>query len=198
MTKIETTFGAASPGVTGYRHVDTNSGFESWYWAGAGNATALTTVVAAANVLIAIPWICSGRGGVLDRMGINVTGLSAGAMRPGIYQNTGPTNLYPAALLLDAGPLDTSAVAVVNTPINFAVNPGDLLWFVTLFQATPTVNAWSIGANELYLGVPVTLPGAQSIGLSVAQAFGPLPPVFPAGAVLTSVSQPAVAVRFGA
>ncbi len=135
----------------------------------------------------------SGRGGLIDRIGLKVTVAGAGGKkaRVGIYNITSESNLYPNALLLDSGELAVDAVAVVEAVVSFVIPADQFLWVAYLTNGTPTVQGgacrpvmfWDSNYTEV-------------LRLQVSQAYGALPATFPAAATMSAGNSPAVGVRY--
>ena len=174
-------------------------GIDIWYAANVGNCTAYSTATITANVMRAMPFIAPRRGGTLDRLAINVTTLSAGAGRLGIYRATSETNVYPGSLVLDAGTVDTSATGVKPITISQSLVAGQLYWLACVFSATPVIRGFAVGSVSEMLGISAALGTAANAGISVAFTYAALPSTFTAGgAVITAVPIPGLFYRFSA
>ena len=168
---------------------------DRWYCAGIDNATVLTTGAPTANVLRAMPFP-KYRQRTLDRIAINVTTLTAGNARLGIYADDG--NCYPGSRILDAGAVDTGTTGVKALTISQVLTPG-LYWLVLVSNAASTIRALSVGGAIPILGLANDLSTAPGVGWSVAFTYAALPATFPAdAAAITAVPIPAIFVRFSA
>jgi hypothetical protein len=83
------------------------------------------------------PWWCPSNG-TLTKIGLEVTlaGSTGAVMRLGIYNDDGTG--YPGTLLLDAGTIDGTVVAVSELTISQAVTAGTLYWVGAAVQGAPT------------------------------------------------------------
>lgn len=171
------------------RGVSTN---DVWHLAG----YPLTTVGIAGlalNTLIAIPFI-NGAAFPLRAIANRVTGAGAAGsvLRIGIYDMDDLTT-RPLNLVADSGQIDGTVAPVFNNiPINVTLGAGLVYYFVTLIGvAAPTIlgAATWIGTHGWAVNFAAVANGWQ-----VAQAFGPLPAIFPAGATLATSNYPLVGV----
>lgn len=172
----------------------TGSTRNRWYLGGHPAPGALTTVAPTINVLRAVPF-WTGRAIALDRIAINVTSLTAGNMRLGIYADDG--NGYPGALVADLGAVDVGTTGVKEITISRALNANTLYWLAIVGSAAATIRA--IAGTSCYpiLGIDSGLGTALGVGWSAAFTYGALPSTFTAGgtALTTSDTIPAIAVR---
>lgn len=182
------------------------SPLEGWYAAGCVSAAATTTVSVARDVLRAFPFF-SGRGGTIDRLAIDVTiagtvTVGTGKARLGIYTSTSDSNLYPDALVLDAGEV------VVTTSGNKAITVSQILKANTLYWlvmnhdcdlTAPTFRALSAGQQYAIFGLGPPGWGADSAThITKALTYAALPTSYPAsGSIGTSIF-PIEAVRYSA
>ncbi len=172
--------------------------FERWYVAAQISVVSITVGTPTASNMRAVPFM-SGRGGTLDRVGIEVTTAVAGNMRIGIYDNTSDTYLYPNNLLVDSGNLDTSTTGMKTAIINLALNPNSLYWFVILNDAAPSIRYITGGGCAILLGVGSVIGATMSGFLMVSQVFGALPATFTTGGGPTALgSAPAISCRYSA
>lgn len=126
---------------------------------------------------------------VLDRVGFEVTAATAevGALfRPGIYADNG--NLYPGALLLDAGPLSSGSVAIVVVTTSLVV-PAGLVWLGGCFQANPSAKPTmrSISGSPPLSDTASGAVASANAGYSQSGISGALPATFTASMGRTSV-----------
>lgn len=167
---------------------------DRWYPAGLVAAVAMTTGAPTANILRAMPLIVGKV--TLDGIAINVTTLTAGNARLGIYNDDG--NVYPGSRILDAGAVDTGSAGVKAIGINQALQPG-LYWLVIVSNAASTIRALSLTACMPILGVDNTLSVTPGVGWSVAFNYAALPATFPsAAAAIVAIPIPAIFVRASA
>lgn len=186
--------GSSAPDRSYFRKVGTYT-YEAWYTS-PNTGTALTTGAVTLGRLYAVPFISS-KAGTLDRIAFNVTTLLAGYGRCGIYSDTG--SLYPGALLLDGGQMDTSTTGVKSTTINQALSASSMYWLVFLASVAVTVRCLSVGSMSPVLGFNNTLGTAPNVGLYAAQTYGALPSTFPASpTMITAAPIPAIFVRYSA
>lgn len=177
-------------GIFDYQWAGTTT-LERWYFAGQITAVAGTTHTPAADTLFAYPWIFP-QGATLDRIGANVTTLSAtDKFHVGIYSAVSGGRMYPDALIVDSGELDPSSTGVKSATISQVMTPGVLYFFVFLGKDSSTIyRAPSLNGMWNCLGVGSTLPTASGLGIFETQAYGALPSTFPnsAPAAITSSS----------
>lgn len=132
----------------------------------------------------------------LDRIGAEVTSLGdvGSKVRLGIYNDNG--NLYPGALLLDAGTIAGDAIAVAEITISQVLDPG-VYWLVGAVQLVTVLQPTVRTAAELPLcpsAPDSTLMTTDLFGFSKAGVTGALPT--PWGATVTqSGSMPRIFVR---
>ena len=175
--------GVTAYDISAYRKIGTAE-YEAWYTSQKVGGSSSVTGAATANYIIAMPFLVS-KAITLDRIAINVTTQAAGLIRLGIYANDSSKGLYPGALLLDAGEVDTGSSGIKSITINQALTPG-LYWLASNSNATPIVK-WHNGGTVLpLLGTDNTLSGGSYIGLSKSSAFGPFPSTHPSAAIQLS------------
>lgn len=182
--------------VMNYRRLGTTQ--DRWYAAGVVDAHALTTVAPTANVLRAFPFIVP-YNTTLDRIAINVTTLTSGNQRLGIYADDG--NCHPGALLLDAGVVTTGTTGVKTITINQAITVGTLLWLALVGDAAPTLRAIPSSAGIPIVGYDNTLGTDAGIGWTVTYTYAVLPATWPTAGesvITAAAAQPAVFVRASA
>jgi len=182
--------------ASSYRHAG-GSGLEAWYIANAAvTGTTASTAVMTANRLYAVPFVAPARPASVDRLAFEVTALSAGNARMGVWDNTADNNLYPAALLVDGGAVSTGTTGVKSVTVDVPLIAGQLYWLSLVCSATPTVAVVPVGGYAgTILGIPSTFGGVDNTGVYVAFTYAALPSTFPAsGAFLTS-SPPALGFR---
>lgn len=180
-----------------YKHVGT-----SYYASPRGTGTILPQVLTN-DTLWAMPYI-SGRGGTIDRMGIEVTlaGSSGSACKLGIYSNTSDSILYPLTLLL-AGPLLTNELTgVMSGATSFSLSPGILYW-LTLHAKTVAPTTQQISFQQGIVPIfgfssPPATWSIQAARSSNVPFDSGLPIGFPAGASLSQIQSPMIGVRYGA
>ncbi len=172
--------------------------FESWYVAAQISVVSVTVGSPTANNMRAVPFM-SGRGGTLDRIGIEVTTAVAGNIRIGIYDNTSDTYLYPNNLLVDSGDINTSTTGMKTAIINPTLNPNSLYWFVILNDAAPALRYITGGGCAMLLGVGPIINSTMYGHLMVSQIFGALPATFTTGGGPTATgTAPAISCRYSA
>jgi hypothetical protein len=164
------------------------------YLGGHPASPALTTAAPTANVLRAVP-IWTGNKITLDRIGINVTTLTAGNQRLGIYNDN--ANGYPGTLVADLGTVDTGTTGVKEITISQILNANTLYWLALVGNAAPTIRAIAGTAMFPILGLDSGLGTALGVGWTVAFTYAALPSTFTAGgsALTTADTIPAIAVR---
>jgi hypothetical protein len=158
----------------------------------AANGT-LSTGAPSANNLRALPF-ATGKVITLDRIGINVTTLSAGNVRLGIYADDG--NGYPGSLVLDAGAQSTGTTGVKELTISQALAANTLYWLAILGDAAPTIRTIPIAQCLPFLGLDSAYGTALGVGWVAALTYGALPATFTAGgSAIAADPVPAIAVR---
>lgn len=181
--------------------------FEAWYIAGHPTRNDIPAAAAfGVDVLAAIPFI-EVEGGILDRIGFQVTvvGALGSVARCGIYMATSRRNPYPGTRIVDSGEFDTTVVGGIGVKaatVSVQMQRGTLYWFVYhCGVAAPTIAA--VQPNGLRAPCSIfgsaagTLTDTRNF-LNVATAYAALPATFPAGATPTTggTVQPAVAARY--
>ena len=155
------------------------------------NATALTTGAITANRLYAIPFLVSGTH-TYTKIGIYVGTLSAGNVRLGIYNNL-DGDVYPGALLLDAGVVDVGSTGLKEVVISLQLQPG-LYWLALGGSSTPTLRAIAVAGAMPILGLDNAFNTTPGIGWYVAFTYAALPNPFTGGGTVQTAAQPAIAL----
>jgi hypothetical protein len=178
------------------------SPIERWYtndW-----LSSLVNVTLNAAKLTATPYF-TGRGGTLDRIAINCQGAGDGTsrVRLGIYGMSSETNMYPGALLVDSGELDTSTTGIKSATISLALPANSVVWLACLANTSapmPQVRGGSYIAHmaSAASGFDSTLIADPKIHWEAAVTYGALPDPYPASAPAWTFSYPAVFVRYSA
>jgi hypothetical protein len=185
---------AGSPGAAGTPGVKGDPGLGAglpmsvglWY---AAPAAALVTIGAAIGQLRITP--CPmGRACVIDALAVEITvlGTAGAVVRVGVY-SIDPVTLA-STLLLDAGTVDATAVAVKQiTGLSLPVPAGVVLGLTAVAQvAGCTIRGQGGGGQYVGLATPTTMvANLISAWNSVATTFtGALPPTLPALSVSTA------------
>lgn len=141
-----------------------------------------TTVAMVANQLYATPLIVP-RTTTFDRIAVRITGAAAAGkkVRLGIYADG--TNLYPGALLLDAGTVNADSTGVLAITISQQLTKG-FYWLVAVSDGTPTIVVW--GFHNTPLGQTASDIALEQGEWTVAFTYAALPDPFTAGGALTS------------
>ena len=163
-------------------HPGIRSSFTTYYLP-ATSISSTTTSAIAANTLYFLPHNLPG--GLVDRIGIEVTSGSAGAARLGIYANE---NGAPGALILDCGTVDTTGIAIVEATFT-AIRLPEWVWAAVVSDATPTLR---VGAQTASNIIGATTPSGTARGLTRAFSYAALP----ATGAATGVSNVAPIVFF--
>lgn len=176
------------------------STLDRWYIAGlpptVNTISTASTAQNSANVLRAIPFVCP-KDITLDRIAIQVTGTAAGDTRLGIYRATSTTNLYPDALVLDAGTVSVGSTGLKSITISQALEAGTLYWFVYVSDVAPATRGMASSINVF--GADNALGTGMGSALSVAFTYGTLPGTFPGSAtILSNTTVAAIGVRLSA
>ncbi len=184
----------ATGGLFAYQHVSGLSGISAYQVAGLANATALTAAAVSANTLYAVPFIAPAQGGAIDQLALNVTTLSAGNVRLGIYDNVSPANLCPGALIVDGGAVSTGTTGVKTFSVDVNLTAGKLYWLACVFSATPSVRVIAVGGLWPVLGV-TSLGTAPNVGLSYSFTYAALPSTYSTTPTALTAAVPALAYR---
>lgn len=180
-----------------HRKIGTTT-LERWYTSTC-TATSLTTGALTANRLYALPFIVP-HGATLDRIAINVTTLSAGNVRLGIYNNNSNVGLYPGTLLTECGAVDVGSTGVKSISINQTLTDG-LYWLSLLSSSTPTIRCLAALTITPLLGYSSTLGSeVAGSGVYVSFSYASLPSSFPTSSpsVINAAPIPGVFVRLSA
>lgn len=165
-----------------------------WYSC-AVTSVAATTLAPTINNLRASPFVIT-KTTTIDQMAINVTAAGASSnIRVGIYADDG--NMYPGALIVDAGSASTASTGVKTYSTNLPVtlNSG-LYWLASVGNGTaPTIRAIAATGVIPVLGLDSTLGTAWGTGWQVAFTFAALPATFTASGTVQSGGQPGVFFR---
>jgi hypothetical protein len=136
----------------------------------------LASVVA--NRLYAVPFNTGPEGIEFTDMSIEVTILSAGNARLGVYSAHTTEPYHPNALLLDAGEVSTGTTGIKTINIADTVftglAPSRLIWLASVFAATPQVRV--IQQTSQLVGVSST--GDFQSGVYMSHTYGALPSTF--------------------
>ena len=186
-----------------YKHTGA-AGIEMWFCAGAVNNTALTTGAPSGNAIRALPFISAARGGVVDRLAINVTTLTTGSGIIGIYENTNDWTLYPSGLIYQTPQVSTTTTGTKVTATSIILRPGKLYWMVYWNNAGATLRSLAVGGCYNVLGFRNDLPTTPTIGYSYGRTYPAgitpsLPAIFPLGAQpILAVPIPGIFYRYAA
>jgi hypothetical protein len=150
------------------------------------NATALTTVAAAAGRLDFIPFIPM-KSITVNELALEVTTLLAGSLaKIGIYASDGNGN--PSALIVGTGNLDCATLGAKTAVIaNTVLILNTVYWLAVHSSATQTYRALAVAAL-LPLGHPATLNTTHTLRRATAAFAGGLPVNAPATVLTASVA----------
>jgi len=126
--------------------------------------------------------------GTVTRIGIEVTTGSAGACRLGLFTNN---NGVPGSLILDAGTVDTTNIAIVEATISPIVLRNEWIWMGAVFDATPTVRTG--GPSMAFMGGAGSTT-ASTRALTGSFTYGAFPATAPTVGSQSSVG-PAIFLR---
>jgi hypothetical protein len=182
-----------------YRHVG-SSPLEIWHAALGANTAG--GVAYAINTLFSVLFHCP-KTITLDRIAITCTaaGSAGHKARLGIYESTSDVNLYPDALVIDAGEVDLDSTGTKSLTISQQLTGGRPYFFALVTNnATPQIGSvgghiYAVGTHEL------SANNWQYIaGFKHAHTYGALPDPFPTGspAVNPSTTAPAIRCRLSA
>lgn len=197
----------SSGGLSFFRNVGT-SPIECWYGAATTQAsmnTVTLSVAATTSTIYAVPFV-EDRGGTLDRIALNVNiAEPSTVVRMGIYSATSSTDLYPDALVVDAGEIDSTSTGTKTLTISTNLTKGTLYYLVCIADNTtgtatgPTIRGHSAATMPNILGTSSAFTASANTSFSLAgQTYGALPATFPAGASLSTGVCPAMIVRYSA
>lgn len=149
-----------------------------------GAWSTLASIVA--NRLYAVPF-WTGPGGItFTNISLEVTTLSSGNARLGVYSADTDPPYGPDALLLSAGEVATGTTGVKTIDIAdtefIGTAPSRLIWLASVFSATPAVRV----AQQISQIVGVSSAGDHQAGLYMSHTYGALPSTFdnpPDGAI---------------
>lgn len=171
-------------------HSDNTTNVERWMVPGVTGVIARSPSV---NRLYAMPFFVS-QPCTLVQLAVNVTtaGASSG-VRVGVYRSAAENDIYPGALLVESGEMDTSSTGVKTSTVNQALTPNRWHWYAFLCKASaPAVT----GVSTYSSGMGVDTAFAYANNLYVAQTYGALPSTFPANPTWnTSATFPVVALK---
>lgn len=159
-----------------------------WYGAlmVSSSSTAITN-----DSLYATPYY-SGRGGVIDRIGISITAAAAAGkkIRLGIYEPLSDPSDYPGNLVLDSGELAADGIAFVSSVVSVSLQPGVNYWLVASSDGAPSV------LRGVVAGPRKSAAGAVISGIGYVTAYGVLPNLFPTAAPVLLSTCPDIVLRY--
>lgn len=121
---------------------------------------------------------------------VTVAGAAGSQARLGVYADSG--DVYPGALLVDAGEVTTDVLGERSLAVSLVLTPG-LYWTANLFSGTPTIRLVA-GSALIPLGVDITTATFDT-GFRAAQAYAPLPNPAPTGMSILMSGRRAVFLR---
>ncbi len=139
-----------------------------------------TQGIASANSLRAFPFYVS-KTTKFDRIAIRVTTAATGTvpkLRLGIYKDN--VNIYPGALLLDAGEISVNTTGVKELVVDITLKEG-LYWLVLVGQDTTSLAVAAIPNTDHYpiLQYESDLSGTPLHAWAHVQTYGSLPSIYP-------------------
>lgn len=138
------------------------------------------------DTMRAVPFYSGSVALPLDVIRFDITSLAAagGVARIGIYSSVGELDIYPDALVVDSGEIETDAIGGVrDTSIDVTLAKDQLYWFVYLAgTAAATIRMINPDASVMILGYDNDGGSQGHHAIEVAQTYGALPATFPAGA----------------
>lgn len=174
------------------------------YYSNSINATALTTVTPAADILHASPWFVPEPIQVSKfEYEVSTAGASSIGLLGLYYNKEGQT--CPGALLSSSAQIDQNTgleglKATSFTAANYLKIDAGLYWWVYCQDATAAaLRAVALGAMSTSLGFTEAAPPVARVGINVANTFVPTTGVLPAnfpttGLTYVVVAQPIVLV----
>lgn len=158
------------------------------YWGGIStNTGGSATLVMAANTIYA-NCIHVPRPLTFTRIGIEVTVLSAGNARLGLF--TCGTDGAPGTLLLDAGTVSTGTTGIKEITISQTLQPG-YYWAVVVGDATPTIRG--LGQNAFDIGIlGVSAPATVDAAITKSFSYAALSGASPFGTPTFATSNPSM------
>lgn len=168
-----------------------NNGYVTGQYYSTIHSRGTGTVVVSANRLYTTPFVV-GETQTFDRIGVEVTTLSAGNVRLGIYnfENGIPTNL-----VLDCGEVSTSTTGNKIITINQTLSAG-VYAFAMVFSSTPTLRAFgdiNYAVLSHFYGFSSPTSGHLDTGNYASFTYGALPSTF--GSVVGNSAMPAIGMR---
>lgn len=160
-----------------------------------GTGTAAITI----DQIMAVPFFVGANDLNVDRMAFRVTagGAAGSVARVGIYNSTSESNMRPSSLVVDAGEVDTTVIAVHISTVSVVLSANTLYWFALLCGvASPTVKTLNEDSVHV-IAYDDTFPTEAWTSLGKAQAYGALPDPFTADSQLLSIASrlPVIGVR---
>jgi hypothetical protein len=153
-----------------------------------------TTHTLTANQLCAVPFFTP-VARTVTRLAIHVTTAFAGNARLGVYQDNG--SIYPGALVLDAGTVDTGTTGLKEiTGLNISLAANTLYWLALVANAASTIAGISLGQGWTPLGYGISLATQGSSLWTVSYTYDTLPATFPGGATASVSTTPKIAIYF--
>lgn len=127
--------------------------------------------------------------GTVNRIGIEITTGVAGAARLGLYSNSGG---IPGTLILDAGTVDITSIALVEATIADTVLRGEWVWLAVVSNAAATCRCGTVGSSMI---VGSNTPSAGIRSYAASFVYAALPVAAPAITAISSAG-PAVWLRY--
>lgn len=159
------------------------------------NATALSTIAAAANRFEAIPLILTSDT-IVDELALEVTtGVAAAQFRLGIYADNG--SAAPGSLIQGTGLLDAAATGYkAETFADLTLNAGVLYWLVVLSSSTQTYRGIALAGAYAFSAPAVGATAMFTVQRGTSVFAGGLPASAPACTPTNSVVS-AIRLRVG-
>lgn len=175
------------------QHSYLNDGLITGYYQYAPHCTATgTNTGASTGNMRAVP-ITFGRGGTIDKLGVNMAASVANSVgRVGLY--LAGSNGYPSTLIGESGALTLSGTTgpKLGTGLGIVVSARESYWLAFL-GGTAAPNLVTVSTSAEPIGV-IGSSGSGTLtqvqGITVAQAYGAMPGTFPSSATaITTASQ---------
>lgn len=162
------------------------------YIPGVDKSFSATTLTAAADRLIAIPFPVHRRC-QLSAVYAQVTTAATGVMKLAVYDSN--AIYYPSTLIQGSSDIGTSSTGLKTwSPVNLILDPG-MYFLAAHWSASPTMRAVPIANVARFYGFSTDLATALGVFWQTTSEYGSgLPSAFPSGATLQTTAMYAIGV----